>query len=519
MKLEKINKRLQLRDDYFVSLLIEFDIYSNFINYERAQRGHDLELIKKTALEILEIMPSWNQIRIDVANRLIKKRMYICALSFLLDGLKFKSCKDEIYLNLFSVYMEIDLIKAEEYLNKLNVKSFKILEDFKILEKYCILTNGNKKALDLYINIIKYFAENKNIYLVNKVSFKIINLIYKNYEYKELPYIKAIEKRSYFKDYYKFRKSSKSLKNENNGQIRIAFCISGQLRDFINTSEYLKDFINKLDFKTDVFLSTWKTNGIRFPLYNLAHLERIFPLEFVSILNSFNLVGSDIYERYPSIKCWSESFEEIDEKLIYRIFPNIDNVSIHDDMYSDDNYIISNYGERWIRVKNQLRQFYLVEDSISNALVSDEYDVIIRIRPDIKIKVDKNINELILKCVENYNYIYTDKVNGNTPSDSIAIGSAKSMYWYSKLIDFSPFYNDINCYEESISAHTILFNHLLSTDITIQETKFIELLSFNSPRLDFEDILNLIKKDSKNRIFDSIDLEIIDFLERKKDIS
>lgn len=556
---------------HFNSLLFGLDINQLFLDFEKSMRGHDITNIENKVSALLNIVPKWESIRIEYCNRLIKYDDLDKALIVANNGLELNNESILLKQIKFNILINSDIKKAKQFLDSNHNRFLRNNDGLEYLKKFIILSK-EFKYFSLFLALIRVLETRKQIISSSNYLFLLQCILESSYNktinikdkdltdiLTSLKFYFGIEKEkneniSYiqFNDLklnsfvltllnqnnYSLEQINKKFIREENNEVfnklrlinnkinkanqiknkKVAICISGQAREFISIAPKINELIKSISSNVDVFIASWDKNSVRFPLgLSFGHLKRVMDDNIVDFFEKNNLSGQDILYRYPSINTWVESFDTITQESFKNIYKNIKDISIYKDVYEDDEYIIKYFGNRWLSVRNQLRMYDLINKSISKAINTDDYDVIIRLRPDGKIEVDsENINNLIDKIIEKKDekIIFVDRLQkGCIPSDSVAIGSRGCMEWYSSLIHLAKFYNDDSFYpERKIAAHKILFDHLNLAGYKLEESKEIDLQGFASQYLYKEQLLDIVLKDSKNRIIDSIDEDLIQIL-------
>jgi len=162
-------------------------------------------------------------------------------------------------------------------------------------------------------------------------------------------------------------------------KLRIAVCVSGQLRGF-KDAKATWSLLGLNDHDTDYYVHTWKNVGVRFPDPAWkGHVERRF--SDASFVDSYIRMCAQygiatITEMYPSIFSTKAAGLIAIESEIKDAYGK-ETVTVIDDE-SD---------ERFRNFTNQDKMFYKISECFKLAEKSGkEYDLVIRIRPDIKMK-------------------------------------------------------------------------------------------------------------------------------------
>lgn len=198
---------------------------------------------------------------------------------------------------------------------------------------------------------------------------------------------------------------------------KIALCISGKFRNSIFCFPTLYgNFIKNKN--TDVFIHTWD------------NLQNVFDL-------------------YNPKKILIENQDEIYDNLFPDI--NLSKININ----------------RTANIKNNFLMFYGIKKCID--MVNDEYDYIIRIRPDLYLQKTIPLNA-ILDDIEKNRYdiqIPDERQNHTGLNDQIAIGSYFSMKTYSdvyknikKIVDKTHYWHVETILKEHITMNNIKINQI-----------------------------------------------------------
>ena len=160
------------------------------------------------------------------------------------------------------------------------------------------------------------------------------------------------------------------------GDLRIALCISGQLRGFRKAAETWGVFDT---LGADKFVHTWKKIGRRDPLY--AQADRVFSGKFLRAYRKLlNVTGYDqIKIMLPNLFRLIADEGEITEQELKRV-------------YNAKRVIIEQEPENWPNPKKMYYKQSAVQD------MAEGYDVIIRVRPDKQI-LSASADELMI-CIE-----------------------------------------------------------------------------------------------------------------------
>jgi hypothetical protein len=278
--------------------------------------------------------------------------------------------------------------------------------------------------------------------------------------------------------------------------LKVALCISGQMRDYEQAFESWDKHILK-PLQPDVFIHTWNDVGFRVP--SIHHADRVISGKFLAIykqilLNNYSNSFKDSYlsfeEDYPSFK------ELLDSKNQYCNFQQLSQ------FYQTKNIVIDDAEDNYFQsMDNQMKMMYKI--SACHDLqdkVDRQYDLVIRIRPDLDIrKFSPDWSDIYQKCYEQ-NAVFLDTIKGIkgnfqlVAGDVFAVGTVKSIGWYSSLNTIISFYlkdNFLNIYE--YSAHETLLWHLWYGGLKIYSLNMGS--EYLSPTFSTKEIYNALSQD------------------------
>ncbi|SFP66568.1 hypothetical protein [Enterovibrio norvegicus] len=320
-------------------------------------------------------------------------------------------------------------------------------------------------------------------------------------------------------NYYHLTNLKKIVKPESNlksrKSLKIGILFSGQVRGI----EKRKFNINSSkDLLIDTFYHVWDKRGVRVPdNLALSHYRRVFSEDFCNQIKNFNLWGDVLYCRYPSIYKQLCSTEKISEDVITsdKIYVNdlICNdkrsIKILDEDKVQLQLLEENKETNWKNQVNQLKMFYGMCSSFNSIEENiDEYDLIIRCRPDLDMNID--LDEIL----ENLNNeLVLDVFRWDDCGDRFALGIPSSMKlynnFYSQLDEYIPS-KKVCC--PNPKPHASFFYYLFYNGIQLVKSPFITAGEMNSFIIDNESVLGLIHSDLSLRNNDHIDNKIVNFL-------
>lgn len=374
----------------FLSLLfaIRFTNKQRFLEinnyvYEILSENKDIPMFTLLCLgnDLLEIKKKKELIKEYFFNAELRK------LNFLL------GVGNDLNLQIFLDIVE-DLVNSEDY--KWNVN-----------QAYCTLfflsfldTTLFDKSILKFRNIQTKFARN---YLTSSVIEVINNTKINNEVINQNKYVRPIPIR----------------------KLKIAVCISGQLRGYKEVFDTWEQFGFR-EHDTDFFIHTWSNIGKR--KLTSSQSERSFSGKFKDIFSELCLEYGLPYlkDTLPSLFNYFDIPEKIGESELM-------------EFYSAKKVIVEDE-TKFQEFSNQEKMHYKIEQCYKLAKEYDDYDLIIRIRPDLKINVKTAIDfHHILLQSRLKNYIYTDRpkqirIDVNDPfiyiGDQFAIGGVEQMHEY-----------------------------------------------------------------------------------------
>lgn len=177
--------------------------------------------------------------------------------------------------------------------------------------------------------------------------------------------------------------------------MKIALCFGGHLRTYDRclNSPYLKKFINKYD--ADIYVSTWED------MYPSSSCYRTDPtlngkVNMDDVRVKFNTEHVKIYENLEF---------------------NSPNLNVFDSL---------NYG----KYSDYLSMHFMINQSLKYAAVTEDYDIIVRIRPDLYLLSELEIFEkTVFPCASffpdfsPYKYGFTDTFYYGKPDDVLKISN------------------------------------------------------------------------------------------------
>ena len=229
---------------------------------------------------------------------------------------------------------------------------------------------------------------------------------------------------------------SKDEKYSSKKKLKIAICISGQMRGWYDAfMSWKKYMITDKNIEVTYFLHTWKDSGSSYPFPPKD--ERALPSEvFFTYRDVWNHFGQeDMLKRYPRFfGLWDDEFNVITEEFLKEVF-DTDFVIVEDDSLEPFN-----------QMSNAEKMYYKImkcQELLDNC--SAKFDLVVRIRPDFELLDGNNIDwfKLYEECTKN-NVIYCDAYAryffpniGYSIPDQLAIGTPQAIKSYSNAYEFT----------------------------------------------------------------------------------
>lgn len=280
-------------------------------------------------------------------------------------------------------------------------------------------------------------------------------------------------------------------------QDRVAICLSGQIRGL---EENYKNILSVKDSikNCDIFVDTWSKGRLTFPRF--SRVQRYLGDSLWALLPDIAKMPDGFRRLFPEVTSIISKPLELDvtEAYLRTYFPdavvNIECESAFEEKIEEC------AGLRHRGNFNQAKMFYKIH--AANSLIKksthcDNYDVVIRWRPDLDISID-DLHSYIDDVSRDRNLIYTSYVSAVGYGDQFAIGSREAMDLYSSLwekitdtgrLAYSNLFDEDATY---FAAEALLANHLLLNGLNIKVAKpkrsyFTTSLAINL--IDIEDAL------------------------------
>lgn len=345
---------------------------------------------------------------------------------------------------------------------------------------YCIFS-----VVDFCIKIddVKFFTMRKQFY--NHIQ-KIYSRIYKS------PLLSSNQRLIYQECFSSKLKEKNNLKSMTNR--KVAVCFSGLYRNHFESIKSIKD--NIIDpLNADVFIHTWDEKSVWNGTGGTPTVMRLFgsavndivPNEIKNIENlykylpsTFNKIKDPVFERWNG--------NEIKEILNPKSILLENQKDFEESLTNKENF------KRARGSLNQLKMFYSIKKSFDLALESDDYDCIIRIRPDLLIK-----NKLSISDIENLenNIIYTGVTDVGLQDVEFILTSSMA-YNFSNFVNKMFSYNVLSPYEDFplYCSHTLLLAWMLENNYK-QDSSLINrsLLNMSNKKVRIEGLNAAIDED------------------------
>lgn len=331
--------------------------------------------------------------------------------------------------------------------------------------------------------------------------FILLNLyewlsIEKKYDYTDL-LMKLIDNKSdiyRFLEYRNFNlkllKSSKP--NRQYGQrLRVAVCISGQLRGYKDAFKTWSKVLKFEDHDTSFFVHTWRRIGRKLPNNSLFY-PRLFKGEFLKAYQKLDMPFEHVRRYYKNFYSLLIGDNEIEFKELETLY-NTKNICIDDETEPQ----FKNFNN----TQKMHYKIYSCYEFLHQPM--QNFDLVIRIRPDFDMSAKSDIDlrkiyedsfdNNIIYTISKYAVWWTEEM---VFDDNLAIGAPHVMNIYARTyIDHYKLKN-MNLYKhrENLSPHLSLSYQLYAHGIGMK-TIPIPFRVLEPSQLDIRDIYNALKKD------------------------
>jgi tetratricopeptide (TPR) repeat protein len=283
-------------------------------------------------------------------------------------------------------------------------------------------------------------------------------------------------------------------------KLKVALCISGQLRGYREGYESLKKvFIDPL--QPDIYVHTWQDVGCKEP-YASAHADRVFSGHFLAAYRKLFLIKNYSYPQIkrllPSVFSLLQNNTSIDKAQL-QAFYKAERVEIEDDAVMPFSALL-----------NRDKMFHKIR--ACNQLVTEsgkQYDLVIRVRPDVVFSLDEGIDWFAISEACNTQKIiwanhagagfigFKENRGGSYGSgDSFAISSQAGINFYANVgVSKQSFMEQGLAYFSAHSSHTILGHGLWLGGYRRQPIPFATKPDMVNISLKTEDIYQVIQHD------------------------
>ncbi|EGR4458266.1 hypothetical protein PY199_002480 [Vibrio cholerae] len=233
---------------------------------------------------------------------------------------------------------------------------------------------------------------------------------------------------------WKFKKLVKEKKNNIKPRLKLAVCVSGQLRGWENAFRSWKK-IGFGDCDVTYIVHTWKDSGGGAPIPPKD--ERALPIAFQKVFRStWNKIGEEkMLSQYPEFfSMWPQSGTEVEVCDLKRVYGT-------EHVYVDDDSI-----EPFRNMSNSEKMYYKISECQKVAdNIGIDFDLIVRIRPDLEFIDNKQIDwhgiyqdctyRRVLFCEAYSNYFFPGI--GFCMPDHFAIASPDVMRGYASAYEMT----------------------------------------------------------------------------------
>lgn len=316
--------------------------------------------------------------------------------------------------------------------------------------------------------------------------------------------------------------------------MRVALCLSGQLRTFMDCHEdTMRNIV--LPYNADVFIHTWDKTGKSTAIvkYLPEALWTQLPVGFHRDSSDFILNEEQAHLKliFPNLYSYINKISQADQLV---------DIDLLQKLYKPKGCVVEDYSAcnalnkvDLNRLKkslptmalNAIPMFYKIHacDQLrKNAEIfhGEVYDRVIRLRPDFLLKRELPMEILAKPGIQTlFNEAFID---ADRAFDAMAIGDAEGMSYYSSLWENLSYYydpqNDPHCPLHTRGAEAILFNHLNKIGAGRSTFKLDPMPDRKIEVISLEKCLNLMEQDlPKARvIYPDIDSKIASAIQTEK---
>lgn len=279
-----------------------------------------------------------------------------------------------------------------------------------------------------------------------------------------------------------------------NKKLKIALCISGQLRGYTEAYKTWKLF-NFDEHIVDTYCCVWEKIGRKGLAKSINQLARVFNPNFLHAYVDYTegMPIGEIRNIFSNLFEILNKSSSITQNEINTFYSAEESIIVRDTIFSEKN--------------NAFKMYYMIEKCWKLIQVPESYDLLIRIRPDKRLNLF-NANWLeILNFVSRGNLIADSRAQVHPSSsgliigDQFAVSTPKVMEKYSKT--FSSLSNGEGCFSErnynTLLPHQSLFVSMLQNGYYVYDLG--DSVDFGSPidpeKLSNKLLLKLIELDFK----------------------
>ena len=281
--------------------------------------------------------------------------------------------------------------------------------------------------------------------------------------------------------------------------VKIALCISGQLRGYQQVAPKWLQLLRDSGYEYEIFVHVWENIGNQVPIGKKVRAHKMFSGKFLQAWESLATSiprnpNSEIWQLYPTLFSRYEKRNLAEVADLERVYQT-EHVKIEDDNDPKFSFLKANIE----KMRYKMEQCYQMAKEFS------EFTHAIRTRPDKDIKLGQSLQTLMKLPVENHLYIRGVGYGQGAPrvGDEVAFGNAKNMDIYNSAYSTI---EAIKCYRllglEGHTAHRAPFYNLAYRGIAVLELP-LHLGGYIDPiKLTSEEIRELIVADASDRNLD-----------------
>ena len=379
-----------------------------------------------------------------------------------------KTLGPDVFISLYRKF--IPLIADTDYL-------FTNQDDYELFEHLLLLSSIDRNEFNNILRILK----NKLGSISNSLIRDSIECIIKN---NAVP------------------KASINIMTLKNSKLKIALCISGQLRGY-KTAFATWDKLGIFDHSVDIYVQTWTNIGGKFPIPN--HASRVFDGEFLKAYIR-------VFTNKPNLREYLAKHYKNFSELINRNTNRTSTYKELSDFYHTSNiHLLEDRRPEFANFSNPDKMYYNIYEC--DKLMSKSkivYDLVIRIRPDLYItSISGNIDffKVFNKSAEQdcfftllpYGLTYNfTPIWGYGCDDAFAIGVPSVMQKYAKTYCFNKNHRlyklPSNLLGHRSLAYSSLYNGIYPSTLFDEYNTSFKLL--DPDKISKTDILTALSNDS-----------------------